>query len=335
MSLSTPNRTSSIKIRLAILLNALALLACNIINVMEQSTDGDSQANSPNPTPTDIVIEGNESIEEDPNQLIPPEDLLSVLFWGGRGGGVGDEAAILECSKGEPYVWINTNVWGDTDPASPYFHTTADQGAIGMEFTIEGCNFELNDSISAVITDPTNQEKAATINVDDRGGWILKWLAIPDSPIGDYVVQIGTDSAQFILNFSVAKKAPYPILYEWCDAYPSQRTLIMSGFSPNEQVFLARYEFDEKVRDEYEWLDMAGSIVESGFITVNSNGIALASILDFKDESNNMDVIVAIGSESANMPYQTPFGDAMDISFYYESSCWVYEDGFSDYPIHP
>jgi hypothetical protein len=297
------------------------------------------QNNDPNPD------EGNPPPVSGGNQVQPtaaPDDLMEMIFWGGWGGG-GAESGGDACVDGYPHMWIDAHIPGDLTPGnpnhynnvdSPYYYSSADDGVIGMEFWVGGCNLSPGDYVDIEITLPDNSVEYYPLWVDDNGYWNLEWVSVPGDQFGVYTVTASTYFGDFLEYFTIESYAPAPFIRGFCNSSLGENAIMLAGFQPNEEVLMARYESSQELWDRVQQenpdqgFDVVGELVEHWHVTADSNGTAITWA------SGIHDVIVAVGSESPGYTQYSHVDDStMEVTTIWYSNCQDTPPEFL--PVHP
>lgn len=271
-----------------------------------------------------------------------PDDLMELIFWGGWGGG-GAESGGDACVDGYPHMWIDAHIPGDLtpgsplhwdNPESPYYYSTAEDGVIGMEFWIGGCNFLPGDYIDLQLTLPDNTLESYPRLADDNGSFNLYWVSVPGDQFGVYSVYTSTLYGEYLEFFTIDSFAPAPFIRGFCNSSLGANAVMLAGFQPNEQVLMARYESSQELTDRLfnenpeAYFNAAAELAEHWYISVDSNGTAITWANGIQD------VIVAIGTESPGYTqYSQLDNSSMNVTAMWYSDCDYLPAEFL--PVHP
>jgi hypothetical protein len=205
---------------------------------------------------------------------ISPEELAPNLAWGGFGGG----GTFEDCGDGIPNI-VFTTYAGSVDPPIP---ETGDRIAIGEKATVHGCDFQGFDSIAVTYRLPDGNVEQAEHQADKFGDWSSEWISVPGEPTGRYEVDVVSGSGALTGDFTVSETVK-PTLLAICLPDEKDGTVVLTGFQPDEEVLIARYN---------DPMSLDRNLLDYGYITVEHNGTSIFQI------SREDTLIIAIGQET-------------------------------------
>lgn len=219
-----------------------------------------------------------------PSQVVSAEELLPSILWGGFGAGpfcgeiTSPTLFVHAYSGGQDY--------GRNRETNDIF--------FGERLFFDGCRFEPFDEITLTFHFPDGGSETGRYFADEDGDWTAIWWSIPDEPRGLYTVDIDTSLGLGSAAFTVSVP-DRPIVTVDCDE--AGAVAVLTGFTPFEDVLIARYDGD------YPLLDHITA-------QMDVNGMA---ILDLPAEYA---LVVALGQERQFTLVDPSETEALEVSGY-------------------
>lgn len=253
--------------------------------------------NQPMPTNTPIEVESTEETLGSSFRSVSPDELLPFVRWGEWGGG----GMRSECGDGIPNVLINPNDGGE--PINDDYFPSPDEGVLGMQFIIEGCDFQNGEQVSVTFELPDgNIEETTTKAAEDpTGTWEVIWWSIPGEPFGNYNVIVESTSGVFFESFRVSPP-PKPVLIVSCTKYQPKGLVILTGFLPQEEVLIAFY--DNSFEDD-------SNLIDYGYVQIDPDGTAM-----FESPYTDEVLVAAFGQDRGDRTFFDQSGNEMQVSAY-------------------